>query len=166
MRILGIDPGLAIMGYGIIDTDETQKMHLVDFGVLTTEAGVPFPLRLTSLDKQLKSILAEFKPDDIVFEQLFFNRNVTTAFTVGAARGVAVCACAEKYPDNLYEYTPMQIKQAITGYGRADKHQIQQMIKMIFCLDDIPRPDDAADAIAAAVTHAGAGRAKFQFRMK
>ncbi|MDO5022813.1 MAG: crossover junction endodeoxyribonuclease RuvC [Eubacteriales bacterium] len=166
MRILGIDPGLAIMGYGIIDTDERQNMQLVCFGAFTTEADMPFPERLASLRKQLKNVLSEYKPDEIVFEQLFFNRNVTTAFTVCAERGVAVCTCAEKYPDSLYEYTPMQIKQAVTGYGRADKHQVQQMVKLILKLQDIPKPDDAADAVAAAMAHAATGRAKIQFKMK
>ncbi|HHU01596.1 MAG TPA: crossover junction endodeoxyribonuclease RuvC [Christensenellaceae bacterium] len=165
MRILGIDPGLAIMGWGIIDVDEKQKMSLVDYGTITTAADMAFPNRLVSIRSQLMALLDEHKPDEIVFEQLFFNRNVTTAFTVGAARGIAICTCAEYKDDSLYEYTPMQIKLAVVGYGKAEKHQVQQMVKLILQLDEAPKPDDAADAVAVAIAHAGAGRARFQFRM-
>ena len=106
-----------------------------------------------------------YHPDDVAFEELFFGHNVTTGLMVGAARGVAIIAAVE-HTDNLYEYTPMQIKQAITGSGRADKHQVQQMVKMLLNMKEIPKPDDAADAIACAITHCQAGRTKEQFRMK
>lgn len=165
MRILGIDPGLATMGWGIVDT-ERGNLSYVACGIVSTPAGIPFPDRLSSISRQIQEILDTYAPDEIVFEELFFARNVTTAFTVGAARGVAIMVCANHKPNDLYEYTPMQIKQAVVGYGNADKHQVQQMVKMILHLNQIPRPDDAADAVAAAITHANAGQARFQFKMK
>ena len=113
----------------------------------------------------IRRLVQQYHPDDVAFEELFFARNVTTALTVGAARGAAIIAAAE-YTENLYEYTPMQIKQALTGWGKADKKQIQQMVKFLLHLEAIPRPDDAADGIAAAITHIQAGAAKSQFRMK
>ncbi|MDD2429082.1 MAG: crossover junction endodeoxyribonuclease RuvC [Eubacteriales bacterium] len=165
MRILGIDPGLATMGWGVIETERGDSRY-ISCGIVSTAANMPFPERLLSIRTQLREILEEYAPDEIVFEELFFFRNVTTAFTVGAARGVAIAVCADFAPDNLYEYTPMQIKQAVVGYGHAEKQQVQQMVKMILHLNDIPRPDDAADAVATAITHANAGRARFQFKMK
>lgn len=165
MRILGIDPGLATMGWGVVDT-EGGNLSYVACDIISTPADMPFPERLSSISSQLQEILHTYEPDEIVFEELFFARNVTTAFTVGAARGVAIMICAGYRPDNLYEYTPMQIKQAVVGYGNADKHQVQQMVKMIMHLNAPPRPDDAADAVAAAITHANAGQARFQFKMK
>lgn len=165
MRVLGIDPGLATMGWGVVDA-ERGSLSFVACGAVSTPADMPFPSRLSSIRGQVEEILDAYAPDEIVFEELFFARNVTTAFTVGAARGVAIMVCADARPDRLYEYTPMQIKQAVVGYGNADKHQVQQMVKMILRLNDIIRPDDAADAVAAAITHAGAGQARFQFKMK
>lgn len=164
MRILGIDPGLATMGWGVVESD-TGRLRLVSAGVITTPPDMPFPQRLLQISRDTKDLLTLYHPDEIVFEELFFARNVTTALLVGAARGVALAACAET-DRPLYEYTPMQIKQAVVGYGRAEKHQIQQMIKLILNLPDILRPDDAADAVAAAVTHANTGHAREQFRMK
>ena len=113
----------------------------------------------------MRALLRHFQPEEIAFEELFFARNVTTALNVGAARGVSIAACAE-YTDQLYEYTPMQVKQAIVGWGGAEKKQIQQMVKMLLHMETIARPDDAADAIAIALTHAAAGMARGQFRMK
>lgn len=113
----------------------------------------------------VRDLIALYKPDDIVFEELFFARNVTTAMTVGAARGAALVAAAE-YTENLYEYTPMQIKQAVVGYGRAEKQQVQQMVKLLLHMDHIPTPDDAADGLAAAITHAHSNHAKELFKMK
>lgn len=165
MRILGIDPGLATMGYGIIDKIGNE-IKLIKYGTVSTPAGQPFPLRLKSIDFQLTKLLNDYRPDEIAFEELFFQRNVTTAFTVGAARGVAICVCSRFKPDGLYEYTPLQIKQAIVGYGRAEKQQIQQMVKLMLKLDETPKPDDAADAIACALTHAGTGAHKLMFKMK
>lgn len=165
MRILGIDPGLATMGWGVVDVERGNPSYIA-CGIVSTPSGLPFPDRLSSIARQIQEILDTYAPDEIVFEELFFARNVTTAFTVGAARGVAIMVCANYRPNALYEYTPMQIKQAVVGYGSADKHQVQQMVKALLHLDHIPRPDDAADAVAAAITHANAGRARFQFKMK
>ena len=164
MIVLGIDPGYALMGWGVVEA-EGSRMKLVNYGCIETKAGVPMQNRLRTLQLGVRDLLNIYKPDDVAFEELFFARNVTTALMVGAARGAAIIAAAE-YTNNLYEYTPMQIKQAITGYGKADKKQIQQMVKLLLKLDDIPKPDDAADAIACAITHCQAGVAKTQFMMK
>jgi crossover junction endodeoxyribonuclease RuvC len=152
------------MGWGVVKS-EGSRMQLVAYGCIETKAGVPMQNRLRTLQLGVRDLLSIYKPDDVAFEELFFARNVTTALMVGAARGAAIIAAAE-YTENLYEYTPMQIKQAITGYGKADKKQIQQMVKLLLKLDEIPRPDDAADAIACAITHCQAGVAKHQFLMK
>ena len=162
--ILGIDPGLAIMGWGVIEA-MGQRLRLIQYGALTTEAGTPTPQRLRSIQLGVKDLIALYKPDEIAFEELFFARNVTTALTVGAARGVAVVAAAE-YTENLYEYTPMQIKQAITGYGKAEKRQIQEMVRLLLNMEAIPKPDDAADGLATAITHAHSSHARHQFVMK
>lgn len=164
MRVLGIDPGLATMGWGVVDSGAANPCF-VACGVVSTPPEMPFQERLIEIKNGVEGLLKEYQPDEIVFEELFFAKNVTTAFTVGAARGVAIAACAAFTP-LIYEYTPMQIKQGITGYGRADKHQVQQMVMLILGLDAVPRPDDAADAVAAAITHLSAGASKFQFRMK
>lgn len=164
MRVMGIDPGLAIMGYGIIDTDG-RKCTLVKGGVVLTTPDMRMPERLHAIFSGTRDLLTLYKPDEIAFEELFFARNVTTALNVGAARGSALCACSE-YGRPIYEYTPMQIKQAVTGYGKADKMQVQQMVKLMLNLPKIIRPDDAADAVAAALTHAASGRMKEQFLMK
>ena len=164
MIVLGIDPGYALMGWGVVKS-EGSRMQLVAYGCIETKAGVPMQNRLRTLQLGVRDLLSIYKPDDVAFEELFFARNVTTALMVGAARGAAIIAAAE-YTENLYEYTPMQIKQAITGYGKADKKQIQQMVKLLLKLNEIPRPDDAADAIACAITHCQAGVAKHQFLMK
>ena len=164
MIVLGIDPGYALMGWGVVEA-EGSRMKLINYGCIETKAGVPMQNRLRTLQLGIRDLLNIYKPDDVAFEELFFARNVTTALMVGAARGAAIIAAAE-YTNNLYEYTPMQIKQAITGYGKADKKQIQQMVKLLLKLDDIPKPDDAADAIACAITHCQAGVAKTQFLMR
>lgn len=156
MRILGIDPGLATMGWGLI-RGQANKPSFVACGVILTKASLPLPDRLVEIDQAMEALLALYQPEAIVFEQLFFAKNVTTAFTVGAARGVAIARCA-RYRSTLYEYTPMQVKQAVTGYGKADKLQVQQMIKLMLNLPDYPRPDDAADAVAVALTHYQTGR--------
>ena len=162
--MLGIDPGYALMGWGVVEA-EGSRMKLINHGCIETKAGVPMQHRLRALQLGVRDLLSIYRPDDVAFEELFFARNVTTALMVGAARGAAIIAAAE-YTENLYEYTPMQIKQAITGYGKADKKQIQQMVKLLLKLDEIPKPDDAADAIACAITHCQAGVAKSQFLMK
>ena len=135
------------------------------YGALTTAAHTPTPSRLRAIFTGVNQLMDMFTPDDVAFEELFFARNVTTALMVGAARGAAIISAAE-YTESLYEYTPMQIKQAVTGYGKADKKQIQQMVKLLLGMKEIPKPDDAADAIACAITHCQCGAAKEQFRMK
>ena len=164
MIVLGIDPGYALMGWGVVES-EGSRIRLLAYGCIETRAGVPMQDRLRTLQLGIRDLLSIYKPDDVAFEELFFARNVTTALMVGAARGAAIIAAAE-YTENLYEYTPMQIKQAVTGYGKADKKQVQQMVRLLLKMDTVPKPDDAADAIACAITHCQAGPAKEQFRMK
>jgi len=164
LRILGIDPGLAIVGFGVVDVNN-GKIQYVNHGTVLTEAGEAFQNRLLKVSQDLRDIITLYQPEHIVFEELFFAKNVKTALQVAAARGCAISAAAA-YTQYLYEYTPMQIKQALVGYGRADKKQIQAMVKLLLRLEDIPRPDDAADALAVAITHANSGYAKEQFRMK
>ena len=164
MRILGIDPGLDTMGWCVVDSDG-KRNQLVQCGAVITPPDMPMHERLHKIFLDVSCLCNTYAPDEIVFEELFFAKNVTTALNVGAARGCALCACSE-YGKPMYEYTPMQIKQAVTGYGKADKLQVQQMVKMLLNLPAIIRPDDAADAVAAALTHAAAGRMKDQFLMK
>jgi len=164
MIILGIDPGLASMGYGVISYDGNQP-KMIDYNVLYTKAGVPLPQRLVSLHQGITDLIERYQPDDIALEELFFNKNVTTAITVGEARGVALAACALHTP-NVFEYTPMQIKVAVTGYGKADKVQVQQMVKMLLSLPQLPKPDDAADGLAAALCHAFSLRVRENFRVR
>ena len=162
--VLGIDPGYALMGWGVVES-EGSRLRLVGYGCVETRAGVPMQHRLRTLHLGVKDLVRIYHPDDVAFEELFFGHNVTTALMVGAARGAAIIAASE-YTENLYDYTPMQIKQAVTGDGRADKKQVQQMVKLLLKMESIPRPDDAADAIACAITHCNAGVARAQFRMK
>ena len=164
MIILGIDPGLATLGYGVIHT-ENDRYRLIQYGVLTTRPGQTLPMRLNSLYKGMNQLLDTFSPDEVAFEELFFSKNITTGMAVSSARGVSLLAVAQR-TDEIYEYTPMQIKQAVTGYGKADKHQVQTMVKMLLRMDEIAKPDDAADAIAVALTHALNLRAKELFRIK
>lgn len=165
MRILGVDPGYAILGYGLIDTKGTQ-LSVVDYGVIETRAGEAFPARLERLYAGVRALVERFSPDEAAFEELFFARNSTTALAVGAGRGVALLA-VEQAGIPLYEYTPMQIKLAVTGNGRADKLAVQQMVRILLNLNSPPRPDDAADALAAAICHGGtlaAGKEEFRIR--
>jgi crossover junction endodeoxyribonuclease RuvC len=154
MRILGIDPGTGIVGFGVIETNG-RKHQLVDAGVIRTPAGQLDELRLLTIFDSITEIIELNKPDYIVIERLFFARNVTTAMSVSQARGVLLLA-STRAGVNIVEYTPLQIKQALTGYGRADKRQIQEMVKVLLNLSEIPKPDDCADALAAALTHATA----------
>ena len=163
MIILGIDPGLATLGYGVIEV-VNDKRRLMQFGTLTTPAGEPMPQRLRAIFQGMNQLMDIYKPDDVAFEELFFSKNITTGMAVSAARGVALVAVVQR-TDNLYEYTPMQIKQAVTGYGGADKHQVQQMVKMLLNMKEIARPDDAADALAVALTHANSMHMKKMFRI-
>ena len=164
MVVLGIDPGLATLCWGVIEAGQGRQ-RLIEYGCILTTPRQRFPDRLKQISEDMKTLLQRFQPDEIAFEELFFAKNVTTAFTVGAARGVSIAACAE-YTDKLYEYTPMQVKQAVVGYGGAEKQQVQQMVKLLLHMEEIARPDDAADAIAIALTHAATGPAKRQFEMK
>ncbi len=151
MLVLGIDPGTATTGYGLVREAETGPA-MVAYGVITTPAGAPMPERLLALHRGLQQIIALHNPDTGAVEKLFFQRNVTTAMTVGQARGVALLALAEA-GIGVGEYTPRDVKQAVAGYGGADKPQIQQMVRAILNLPEIPRPDDAADALAVAICH-------------
>ena len=164
MIILGIDPGLATLGYGVIEVNN-DKRRLIQFGTLTTPAGQPMPQRLRAIFQGMNQLMDIYNPDDVAFEELFFSKNITTGMAVSAARGVALVAVVQR-TDNLYEYTPMQIKQAVTGYGGADKHQVQQMVKMLLNMKDIARPDDAADALAVALTHANSMNMKKMFKIQ
>ena len=164
MIILGIDPGLATLGYGVIEADN-NKRRMIQFGTLTTPAGQPMPQRLRAIFQGMNQLMDIYQPDDVAFEELFFSKNITTGMAVSAARGVALVAVVQR-TDSLYEYTPMQIKQAVTGYGGADKHQVQQMVKMLLNMKDIARPDDAADALAVALTHANSMNMKKMFKIK
>ena len=157
MRILGIDPGYAILGYGIVDI-VGNKFSVVDYGAITTDPSMDMPSRLVKLFDGLTGLISAFKPDEASIEELFFNSNAKTAILVGEARGVAVLACA-KGNLKINEYTPLQIKQALVGYGRADKTQVQFMVKTMLNLKEVPKPDDTADALAAAICHGhSAGR--------
>lgn len=165
MVILGIDPGYAILGYGVIKKD-ASGLAAVDYGVIETSTQMPFPERLEKLYLGMRQLIGMYAPEEIAFEELFFARNVTTALQVGAGRGVAVLA-AQQSGVPLYEYTPMQIKLAVTGNGHADKKQVQQMVKILLSLKAVPRPDDAADALGAAICHANTNRfAAEEFRIK
>lgn len=152
MRIIGIDPGTGILGFGVIDVSG-QKVQLVDAGVIRTPVHEDDAIRLETIYQELTDIIVQTKPQIMSVEKLFFARNVTTAMTVSQARGV-VLLCARLAGLEIFEYTPMQIKQAITGYGKADKKQMQEMVRVLLNLKEIPKPDDAADALAAAITHA------------
>jgi crossover junction endodeoxyribonuclease RuvC len=150
VRILGIDPGTGILGFGVVDSDK-GKVKLVDAGVIRTPVHEDDSIRLLTIYDELTEIIAQTKPELMSVEKLFFARNVTTAMTVAQARGV-VLLCGMQAKLKIYEYTPMQIKLAITGYGKADKKQMQEMVRMHLALKTIPKPDDAADALAAALT--------------
>ena len=157
MRILGIDPGTGILGFGVVDAPGPGKVSLVDGGVIRTPVKELDHIRLETIYDELTEIIKEHKPDAMSVEKLFFAQNVTTAMTVSQARGVVLLA-GIKNGLVIFEYTPLQIKQALTGYGRADKQQIQEMVKVILKLDEVPRPDDCADALAAAICHSMTAR--------
>lgn len=164
MIVLGIDPAYALMGWGVVECNGNRVKYIAS-GVVETKAGTPMQHRLRTLLLGIRDIVSIYKPDEVAFEELFFGHNPNTALMVGAARGIAIIAATE-CTENLYEYTPMQIKQAVTGNGRADKKAIQQMVKMMLGMPEIIKPDDAADAVACAITHSLAGVAREQFRMK
>lgn len=151
MRVLGIDPGIAIMGYGVVE-DQKNSLMVIDYGVVTTPSDMDTPKRLLRIFESTVELIEKFSPDVVAIEELFFNKNVKTALIIGHARGAAVVAGAKMGLD-IFEYTPLQVKQAVVGYGRAEKHQVQQMVKLLLNLREIPKPDDAADALAIAICH-------------
>lgn len=157
MIILGIDPGFGTMGYGVIEKQNNGNAVAVDYGVVKTPQAETFPVRLAMLEDGLNKIYAKYKPEEIAVEELFFSKNVTTGIQVAHARGVILLS-AIKYCGRLYEYTPNQIKQALTGYGKADKLQMMSVVTSLLHLSKIPRPDDAADALAVALCHAHTSR--------
>ena len=151
MRILGIDPGVAIVGFGVVDSEGgTQRM--VQYGAINTPANTPLAARLVQIEQDLTELLQQFKPDEVAIEELFFSKNITTGIAVAHARGV-ILATVEKAGIPVYEYTPMQVKQAVVGYGLAEKNQVMDMTKRLLKLRSIPKPDDAADALAIAICH-------------
>lgn len=152
MRILGIDPGYAIVGYGVVDYNRT-KFSVVDYGAILTEAGIPFNERLETIYDDMMAMIQKWKPEVMAIEKLYFNTNTTTAIDVAQARGAIVLA-AQKSGMAIAEYTPLQVKQSVVGYGRAEKKQVQEMTKMILNLEKVPKPDDTADALAMAICHA------------
>jgi crossover junction endodeoxyribonuclease RuvC len=150
--VLGLDPGIAITGYGLVEESPEGDLTCVEYGTIKTSAKQPTPDRLVSIDRELGALIDRFKPDVAAVEELFFCRNVTTALIVGQARGVAILSAARAGVP-IREYKPMEVKQAVTGYGRAPKAQVQEMVRLLLNLDHVPQPDDAADAVAVAVCH-------------
>ncbi|MCI2056662.1 MAG: crossover junction endodeoxyribonuclease RuvC [Oscillibacter sp.] len=152
MLILGIDPGVATIGFGLINADRGQA-QMLRYGAITTPAGVPLSRRLLQIENDMEALIGQLNPDVISIEELFFNNNITTGIAVAHGRGVILYA-AEKCGIPLFEYTPSQVKQAVVGYGRAEKHQVMDMTRRLLKLKAVPRPDDAADALALALCHA------------
>jgi len=152
MLVIGIDPGTATTGYGLVREDESGSLFAVDYGVIITPAGLAMPKRLLELYRRLTEILLLHRPESGAVEKLFFQRNVRTAISVGQGRGVVLLALAQA-DLSVAEYTPLEIKQAVAGYGGADKNQVQQMVRALLNLEHIPQPDDAADALAVAICH-------------
>lgn len=152
MRILGIDPGVATIGFGLVEADRA-KAHMVTYGAITTPAGLPLSKRLYQISNDMESLIGQLKPEVISIEELFFNNNITTGIAVAHGRGVLLLA-AEKCGIPLFEYTPSQVKMAVVGYGKAEKRQVMDMTRRLLHLSSVPRPDDAADALALALCHA------------
>lgn len=151
MRIIGIDPGTGILGFGVIEKT-SSKLSMLDAGVIRTGSDLSDSKRLKIIYDELSGIIQQTKPEVMAVEKLFFAKNVTTAMSVSQARGV-ILLCGEENSLSIFEYTPLQIKQSVAGYGRADKKQVQEMVKTILKLDSVPKPDDCADALACAITH-------------
>ena len=152
MRILGIDPGIAIVGFGLIESDR-GAMRMLQYGAVTTEAGLPLATRLVQIEDDMRALIQQLRPDEIAIEELFFSKNITTGIAVAHGRGVVLCT-AERLGVPIFEYTPMQVKQAVVGYGLAEKRQVMDMTKRLLKLKAVPKPDDAADALAIAICHA------------
>ena len=155
MRILGVDPGYAIVGCGMVDC-AGSSFRMVDYGAITTPAGMPMEERLAIIYTQLTTAIEKYRPQAMSIEQLYFTNNVTTAIAVAQARGV-ILLCAQQQRLEIAEYTPLQVKQAVVGYGRAEKAQVMEMTRRILKLDKVPKPDDAADALALAICHGHTG---------
>ncbi len=164
MIILGIDPGLATIGYGVIRA-EGVRQSVIDYGVITTPAKQPLPSRLKMIYEAVLQLYDRFNPDAVALEELFFNTNITTGIAVAHARGTILTALAQK-TENLYEYTPLQVKQSVVGYGRAEKQQVQLMVRSLLNLKETPRPDDAADALAVALCLVNSGMMDKTFRIR
>lgn len=160
-RILGIDPGTGICGFGVIDFVKHKQPHMVTAGVVTTPAHTPLADRLLDIYESITQIIEETHPDEVSIEKLYFNQNITTGITVAEARGVVILV-ARQHELPIYEYTPLQIKQTLTGYGRAKKKDMQEAVRQYLNMREIVKPDDAADALAAAITHALMTRAAYQ----
>jgi crossover junction endodeoxyribonuclease RuvC len=160
MIILGIDPGYATVGYGVLRYENARFTH-IRHGAITTPAGVPLHLRLKEIHEDMLTLLDSFHPDAVAVEELFFNTNITTGIQVGHARGVILLACAER-GIAPHEYTPAQVKQSVVGYGRAEKKQVMEMTRSILKLPRMPRPDDAADALALAICHGHTASSHFR----
>ena len=160
---MGIDPGIAILGYGLLSA-EGNRLKYVDAGAITTSSDLSMPERLSIIYNNLSELLRQYKPDAFVVEELFFNKNVKTALIIGHARGVTILAAAN-YNIPIFEYTPLQVKQAIVGYGRADKNQMQQMVKILLNLKKVPKPDDVADALAVAICHGNSSKFSKLFKV-
>ena len=152
MRILGIDPGVAIVGFGLIES-ERGSVRMLQYGAVTTPAGLPLATRLVQIENDMTELIRQLKPDEIAIEELFFSKNITTGIAVAHGRGVILCT-AERLGVPIYEYTPMQVKQAVVGYGLAEKRQVMDMTRRLLHLKTVPKPDDAADALAIAICHA------------
>ena len=152
MRILGIDPGVAIIGFGLVE-GEAGQAKMLSYGAITTDAGLPLATRLWQISNDMEELIEQCRPDAIAIEELFFNKNITTGIAVAHGRGVILYA-AEKHGVPLFEYTPSQVKQAVVGYGKAEKRQVMDMTKRLLRLSAVPKPDDAADALALALCHA------------
>ena len=165
MIVLGIDPGLATMGYGVISAVH-GNFSVIDYGVVTTPKELTLPQRLAQLEEGVTELVQTFKPENIAIEELFFSKNITTGIPVAEARGVILLTAVKNLGDEVYEYTPNQIKMAITGYGGADKIQMQHMVQALLRLKKVPRPDDAADALAVALCHAQTSRMTTEFKIK
>ena len=151
MIILGIDPGVATIGFGVIQA-QRQKNTLIQYGVITTPAGIPLSSRLLQISNDMEQLIHQFHPDEMAVEELFFSKNITTGIAVAHGRGVILLA-AERLGVPIFEYTPMQVKQAVVGYGKAEKRQVMLMTQRLLGMKEVPRPDDAADAIAIAICH-------------
>jgi crossover junction endodeoxyribonuclease RuvC len=152
MKILGIDPGIALTGFGVVEKNGV-KIRAGSYGHISTESGTPVAHRLKILYDDMVNIIVEYKPDVVAVEELFFNKNVKTAIIAAQARGVIILSAVNNGVD-VVEYTPLQVKQAVIGYGRASKQQVQFMVKELLCLKETPKPDDTADALAIAICHA------------